>query len=245
MICSALMCDPRSVNTDDLDSAAARLRWARSRAGFEDAAQFARAAKINAVTYRAYESGQNGYARQAANFAKMLGVPVEWLLGGGPIPDGDAPAPPPAGEFGTPEVLTDKYNIELVRRVDIRYSMGDGSAIDDYPDAGFMPFDRDFLKVLTPAQPGKIFLATGHGDSMEPTIRRDALVMIDTSQNRVAQQDMIWALAYAGAGMIKRVRRLPQDRYLILSDNPSVPPQEAEADDIYIVGRVVWAGMGL
>ncbi|WP_167693105.1 XRE family transcriptional regulator [Sphingomonas azotifigens] len=229
----------------NLDSPAERLKWARKRAGFDDAAQFARAAKINPTTYRAYENGQNGFARQATIFARLSGVSVEWLLGGGSMPDTDPPEPPALGEFGTPEILTDRFNIELVRRVDIRYAMGDGAIVEDYPDAGFMPFDRDFLKVLTPANPAQVFLATGHGDSMEPTIRRDALVMIDTSQNRIAQQDMIWALSFAGAGMIKRVRRLPRDRFLILSDNPAVPPQEAEADDLYIVGRVVWAGMGL
>lgn len=239
------MCDPRGVEDFDLDSAAGRLRWARKRAGYEDAAQFAKAAKVKSVTYRAYENGQNGFARQATQFAKLTGVSVEWLLGGGPLPDGEPPEAPAAGEFGTPEILTSKYNIELVRRLDIRYAMGDGSVVDDYPDVGFMPFDKDFLKAITPAQPGKIFIASGQGDSMEPTIRRDALVMIDTSQDRVAQQDMIWALTFAGAGMIKRVRRLPEDRYLILSDNPSVPSQEAHAQDIYIVGRVVWAGVGL
>lgn len=246
MIYIATLCDASKMAEEvDFDSAGGRLKWARERAGFLDAAQFARAAKMNPITYRAYEAGQNGFAKHAPLFAQRLGVPTEWLIAGGSVPDGDAPDPPPIGEFGTPEILIEKFGIELVRQVDIRYSMGDGSVIEDYPETGFLPFNRSFLDHFTRAPVEKVFIANGHGDSMEPTIKRDEFVMIDASQNRVAQQDQIWALGYAGTGMIKRLRRIPGGKYLILSDNPSVPPQEAEEDDVYIVGRVVWASRGL
>jgi len=51
----------------------------------------ARLEGLNDKTYRAYENDQNGYAKRAAEFAKRLNVPVEWLLSGGPRPD----TPPP------------------------------------------------------------------------------------------------------------------------------------------------------
>lgn len=229
----------------DLDRAGHRLRWARRRAGFQSAGEFAKAMQIAEVTYRAYESDQNGYAKHAARFGKALRVPAEWLIGGGPLPDTDPPEPPPPGEFGTPKLLSDRYDIELVREVDISYAMGDGTVVDDYPEVGFVPFNRNFLRRFTRGPVDKLFLATGHGDSMEPTIRREEVVMIDASQQRAAQQDQIWALAYAGAGMIKRLRRMSGGRYLILSDNPAVPPLEATEEEVYIVGRVVWASRAL
>lgn len=245
MICSATLCNVGVMETPDFDSPSGRLIYARMRAGFEDAAQFARAVDIHPTTYRAYENGQNGFAKHAPRFAKRLGVTAEWLLEGGPFPDGEVPEPPKPGEFGTPELLTDRYNIALVRRVDIRYAMGDGTVIEDYPEVGFLPFDRDFLTEFTSTAPDRLVIVTGQGDSMEPTIRHGQSLMMDTGQTRVTQQDMIWALTYAGAGMIKRLRRLPKGKLLILSDNPTVPPQEADEQDIHIVGRIVWGARGM
>jgi hypothetical protein len=56
------------MHNSDFDSAGARLRWARTKAGYDDAADFADAAKIKRVTYRAYENNQNGFAKHAAHF---------------------------------------------------------------------------------------------------------------------------------------------------------------------------------
>jgi phage repressor protein C with HTH and peptisase S24 domain len=230
------------MTSDDLETPGGRLRWARERAGFPDATQFAKALKMNPVTYRAYENDQNGYTKHLVNLAARLNVPAKWLQHGGPIPETDAPEPPTAGEFGTPEILSDRFDIELVRQVDISYAMGDGAIVEDYPETGFLPFNRNFLQQFTRAPVERLFLATGQGDSMFPTLLRDDMLLIDTSQQRVAEQDRIWALTYAGAGMVKRLRRLPKDRFLILSDNPAVPPQEAEPDDVHIVGKLVWVG---
>lgn len=57
---------------------------------------FARAAGIKEVTYRAYESAQNGFAKHAPRFADLLGVDMRWLLEGGPVPEGPINAVPPA-----------------------------------------------------------------------------------------------------------------------------------------------------
>lgn len=128
----------------------------------------------------------------------------------------------------------------MVRKVNIAYAMGDGTVIEDHPEVEYLPFSLSFLRQLTRANTDCLFLATGQGDSLEPTIRREDLVMIDTSQTVLTQQDHIWALTYAGAGMIKRVRRHPNGQVTLLSDNPSVPPLDADAQDIHIVGKVVW-----
>lgn len=221
----------------ELMTAGQRLRWARKRAGYATAKDAARAAKVKEVSYRAYENDQHGYSRHALQFAKAFGVPVEWLIEGGPLAMGYVP--PIAGEIGTPPELADQ-GIELVRKVDIAYAMGDGSVIEDYPETEYLPFNLGFLRQFTRATTDQIFIATGHGDSMEPTLRRDDLVMIDTSQKRILMQDQVYALAYAGAGMIKRVRRLPGGRIQLLSDNQQVPVLDASEDEVFIVGKVVW-----
>ena len=226
------------MDEDDLISAGQRLRWARARAGYATAKAAAKALRIGEVSYRAYENDQHGFSKHVTLLARTFGISVEWLMDGGPTPDGDAPQP---GELATPEVLTSHYGIELVRKVDITYAMGDGSIVEDYPETEFIPFSLNFLRQISRASTEKLFIASGIGDSMEPTLRRDDLVMIDASQSRVALQDQVWALSYAGAGMIKRVRRLSGGMLQLLSDNPSIPPFDVPQDEIYIVGKVVWS----
>lgn len=71
----------------DLDTAFGRLRWAREQAGYKKASDFAAVVRIPPVTYRAYENGQNGYFKHALDFAQKLGVPADWLMRGGPLPE--------------------------------------------------------------------------------------------------------------------------------------------------------------
>jgi transcriptional regulator with XRE-family HTH domain len=75
-----------SVDVDTVSAmskgAGERLKDARVKARFADAADFANRVRIKPVTYRAYEAGQNGYAKHAALFAQKLGTSVEWLLYG-------------------------------------------------------------------------------------------------------------------------------------------------------------------
>jgi phage repressor protein C with HTH and peptisase S24 domain len=143
------------------------------------------------------------------------------------------------------QVVAARDELVFIREVDISYAMGDGAEIEDYPEASLVPFNLNFIQAMSKAPIEQLFLATGHGESMEPTLLRHDLVLVDTSERRVARQDLIWALNYAGAGMIKRLRRVkgPEgDEFLILSDNASVPPQPAAIRDVHIVGKVVWVG---
>lgn len=129
-----------------------------------------------------------------------------------------------------------------IRQVDIGYAMGAGSEIADYPDEMPVLFDAGFLASLTRAEPDCLYLARGDGDSMFPTIINQDQVIIDTSQRRLELQDRIWAVSVHGAGMIKRLRTIGPNRVRIISDNALVPPEEVDASDIHIAGRVVWIG---
>lgn len=135
-----------------------------------------------------------------------------------------------------------------VRQVDISYAMGGGAVIEDYPATGLIPFNLEFLRAISRANVESLFLASGIGDSMEPTLLRNDLLMIDTSQRQIVQSDLVWAFNYAGGGMVKRLRRVRRDgadRLLIISDNQSVPDEIADPDDVHITGKVIWAGRRL
>lgn len=151
-----------------------------------------------------------------------------------------------AGCIGTEdEDALARSDLIYVRQVDISYSMGDGAIVDDYPDAGLIPFNLSFIRSATRSNIDHLFIATGQGDSMEPTLLRSDLLMIDTSQNRVAFNDQIWALSYAGCGMVKRLRRqrgADGDELVIMSDNPVIQDQTVLLEDVHIIGKLVWVG---
>jgi|GEM_PF-838848 len=136
-------------------------------------------------------------------------------------------------------------DVVYVRQVDISYAMGEPANLEEYPSVDLIPFNVGFIKALTHTNTENLFIATGHGESMEGTLLRSDLLMIDRSQREIKQSELIWALVYAGGGMVKRVRKVREggvDKLLLLSDNPVVPPQLADPEDVYVIGKLVWVG---
>jgi phage repressor protein C with HTH and peptisase S24 domain len=130
----------------------------------------------------------------------------------------------------------------VLKQVDLAYAMGAGSELSDFPDEMPMLFDPGFIRSLTLAAPDHLYVAQGTGDSMFPTLLNGDQVIIDTTQRTLNMQDRIWALSVYGAGMIKRLRAIAGGRVRIMSDNSTVPPEEVDAQDVFIAGRVIWIG---
>lgn len=59
-----------------------RLVAARKLAGFESAADAARALSVPEPTYLAHENGSRGFRAKAEKYARRFGVSLEWLLTG-------------------------------------------------------------------------------------------------------------------------------------------------------------------
>lgn len=240
MICSAAMCDSARMVDDSQDAQAKRLKLARESAGFKTASDFAKAMQIQPVTYRAYESGQNSYVKYAHQFAGRLRVSARWLIEGDPQ-DQEAMREDDRADTEM-EAAAKSLGLALVPQLELGYSMGGGSVFSEYRHTGFVPFHRDWLAAFAKGAFADLFVARGDGDSMQPTLLDGDIVLIDTAQKRIEQQDRIWAISYGELGMIKRVRRLPSGAYRIMSDNPTVPPIDAVDDEMHVVGRVVWIG---
>lgn len=144
----------------------------------------------------------------------------------------------PPSEVERAAYLADPDAVEI-QQWDIAYGMGGGTYLD-IPVTGEMhTFSRGWLRQFTHAPPDKLFLATGTGDSMTPTIMDSDGVLIDTTQREVRMGDRIWAVAYGQTGLIKRLRPMPDGSVKILSDNPTVPPETAHDGEMSVVGRVV------
>lgn len=138
-----------------------------------------------------------------------------------------------------PEQMADQIDAVLLREIEVGYSMGGGTDVDDYQVVQMVPFSRMWLESLTNAPAAQLVVARGEGDSMMPTLLDGDRVIIDLSQRRMTQQDRIWVVSYAGFGMIKRLRALPDGNLQINSDNSSVSPIIASEGEAYLLGRVV------
>lgn len=85
------------------------------------------------------------------------------------------------------------------------------------------------------------------GDSMEPLIAEDGIVMVDTLLNdlRHLKEGGIYVLCWDlsdGECAVKRLRWAEKPRLLsIESVDPFYPPVFKEVDDIVLIGQVIWS----
>lgn len=198
--------------------------------------ELARRVGIAQPTISALIHGNNAGSKHLHKIAAVLGTTPGYLSGDTDDPSEDAVSLP------SPELFAEQFNLALIPELELGYSMGGGSIFDDFRHTGIVPFQRDWLRGMMRGNFEDLFVARGEGDSMQPTLLDGDIVLIDTAQKDIRQQDRIWALAYGDLGMIKRVRRLSGGTYSIMSDNPAVAPFTAVDDEMYVIGRVVWIG---
>lgn len=127
-----------------------------------------------------------------------------------------------------------------IAEIDLAYGMGSSFLEDDsHVEAETMPFPAKWVRHFTRSPASELFFARGAGDSMMPTIHDSDIVLIDRAQNSLRMSDQVWAFAFGGFGMIKRLRARPDGSVAILSDNPVVPEDRAVDGELHIIGRVV------
>lgn len=192
--------------------------------------------------------GHSSGSKHLHKIARELGTTAEYLTGETDDPSLSAfasnslPFKHAQALAATPEEAAEQLGSVLIPQLEIGYSMGGGSVFADYQQTAMVPFPRDWLRPLIRGRFDELFVARGEGDSMVPTLLDRDLVIIDTAQKMITQQDRIWCLSYGDLGMIKRVRKLPDGGYQINSDNPSVTPITAYDGELNVIGRVVWIG---
>ena len=97
----------------------------------------------------------------------------------------------------------------------------------------------DYRKISSTA-PENVKMIKVKGDSMQPTLKEDDWVLVDTSQN--FPSDGMFLLRLAGNFLtVKRIQCGFGNNITILSDNPNYQPMNATIDDATIVGKVIYA----
>lgn len=78
------------------------------------------------------------------------------------------------------------------------------------------------------------------GDSMEPLLKNGDEILVDRSPRPF--RDGIHVVRLGDTLMVKRVASAGPGRVALLSQNLAYPPVEVAAEEVEIIGRVVWKG---
>lgn len=211
-----------------------RVIFLREKAGLSQS-ELARETGGGQSSINRLEAGDTRHPRNLNRIARYLGTTPEYLTG-----ETDDPSSGLADDHsafkGFPSEISDSVEVQ---EIDLAYGMG-GTYLDDVPvKSNTVRFAREWLRNFTKAGADQLFFARGIGDSMMPTILDSDIMLIDRSQDSLRMNDQIWAVAFGGMGMIKRLRSMPDGSVRILSDNPAVPEDNAVDDELFIIGRVV------
>lgn len=149
---------------------------------------------------------------------------------------------------GSPAVLPASFaalrptNEEIViRQYDIRAAMGHGQVPPDYTEVvRNLVVREEILREKGVSYTSKTALAmiSGWGQSMEGTINDKDLVIVDKGvQDFIG--DGIYVLTWHQELYIKRVMRLDEENYRLISDNQHYENQTARIDDVTIHAKVL------
>ena len=96
------------------------------------------------------------------------------------------------------------------------------------------------------ADPADLSLIVVDGDSMAPTLGDGDDIMVDHGAVSRSLRDGIYVLRMDDVLLVKRVAMGPSGKLSIRSDNPQYPDwEDVSADNVNIIGRVVWTGRRL
>jgi phage repressor protein C with HTH and peptisase S24 domain len=126
-----------------------------------------------------------------------------------------------------------------VPRLDLGASAGPGRVAEAEAAFDTFRFSRRWLdeQGLARAQLSAIRV---EGDSMEPVLNDGDEILIDCSPRPF--RDGIHVVRLGDTLMVKRVASAGPGRVALLSQNFAYPPVEVAAEEVAIIGRVVWKG---
>ncbi|MGO4003144.1 S24 family peptidase [Pseudomonas fluorescens] len=129
----------------------------------------------------------------------------------------------------------------LIPQYDIRAAMGHGQVPPEYNEAVRNLVVREEIlreKGVTYTSPTALAMITGWGQSMEGTINDKDLVIVDRGIKEFVGEG-IYVVTWHQDLYIKRIMRLDEDNYRLISDNQHYENQTARIDDVTIHAKVL------
>lgn len=149
----------------------------------------------------------------------------------------------------------DSRDLILVKKYDVFASAGDGIEVLSEEIEGEIALKRDFLKKICSADEKNLVFINVKGDSMYPTFKDGDMILIDKTRS----DSSTGGIFVLKMGNVLKVKRIFFDHFAkkirICSDNkveingerlyPDYEINLADAKEVNILGKVVWAGWSL
>jgi phage repressor protein C with HTH and peptisase S24 domain len=198
---------------------------------------FQRVAKTTGITTQRELAGLLGIEPAAITLAKSRGVPKSWGLS---IAAAFGVNPVWLKTGSGPVYQNEQTDTVLVPKVAARACAGGGSFELSDAIVDELPFDRAWLGKK--GNPGRMAVMEVMGDSMSPELEPGDNILIDQSQNQVADNN-IYVVGLADSIQVKRIQVRP-GLVVLFSTNQRYSPVSLQGDEIdalRVIGRVLWS----
>jgi phage repressor protein C with HTH and peptisase S24 domain len=221
-------------------SLAERLKTARNSLGKEQK----EVAEILGISFRSwqdYEAGKSVPGGKVFESLVKLGFNANWLLTEeGEMRQGDAE--PGVLQVYQGQGVADGY--VQVPRYKVQASAGGGAVIHSEQIVDFLSFRADWIHKTLGLSEKDLALINVLGDSMEPTLSNDDVILIDMGKKGI-HDNSVYVLHFNGVLLVKRIQRKLDGSVIVKSDNTVYEPEVVRGDmldTLNVVGRVVWCG---
>ncbi|MDP2087197.1 MAG: S24 family peptidase [Gemmobacter sp.] len=160
---------------------------------------------------------------------------------------------PPRDTGPVEQVILDGRDFAHIPLHQASLAAGDGASNEAEEIVDHLAFRRSWLTRIGVSASNAV-LARARGDSMLPGIHCGDMVLIDRSKREVpvrprGPEDLrpapIYAFLDSTGARVKRIERPEPDLVMLLSDNPSFPPEVltgSKVASLDIIGKVMWWG---
>lgn len=209
--------------------------------------KLAKRANMSSRVISKYLAGDSDPSRERLiALAKAGGVNTAWLVAGeGPMKRGETvgvPAEPPlVQEHHFQDVEED---FVLIPRYAVAASAGGGAVIHSEQIVDYLSFRAEWIRNSLGLSEKDLALINVKGDSMEPTLSNEDLILVDL-RTRGVEDNSVYVLQFNGVLLVKRLQRKFDGSVVVISDNTIYSPETISRDmveSLNVVGRVVWCG---
>lgn len=155
---------------------------------------------------------------------------------------------PPAEERSAPapskpdQVFLEQY--VLVPRYEVAASAGGGAVVHSEQIVDYLSFKADWIRNGLGLSEKDLALINVKGDSMEPTLSNEDLILVDLRTQQV-EDNAVYVLQFNGVLLVKRIQRKLDGTVIVRSDNTVYEPEVIgveRVEALNVIGRVVWCG---
>jgi phage repressor protein C with HTH and peptisase S24 domain len=147
-------------------------------------------------------------------------------------------------EKAAPEYVPAPDGFILVPHYEVHASAGNGTLVHSEQIVDYLAFKADWVRNTLGVTQKDLALISVKGDSMEPVLSNEDLILIDMRKNRV-EDNAIYVLQLVGSLLVKRIQRKLDGSLHVMSDNPRYEAEIVNAErapELHVLGRVVWSG---